>query len=59
MYKVSQDRVEQAIQEWGSEAVGLAMELVAVSDPDGAYTLLEDYGKFDAAEVVEFLYFGE
>ena len=33
------------------------MEVVAMSDPDGAYTMFEDLGIFDQAEVVEFLYF--
>jgi len=59
MYTTSREKIDWARQEWGSEAVELAMELVQVSDPDGAYTLLEDFGKFDAAEVVEFLYFSE
>lgn len=59
MDQVDQQKLDWAIKEWGSEAVQLALDLVAVSDPDGAYVLLEDHGHFDAAEVVEFLYFDQ
>jgi hypothetical protein len=33
------------------------MEVVAMSDADGAYTMFEDQGMFEFAEAVEFLYF--
>ena len=52
-------RIQEAIDQFGEEAVTLAMELVAMSDADGAYTHLEDMGEFAAAEAVEFLYFGD
>jgi hypothetical protein len=35
------------------------MEVVAMSDADGAHTMFEDIGMFECAEVVEFLYFDE
>jgi len=54
---VTQEAINEAIEIWGADAVYQAMEAVALSDPDGAYTMFEDLGIFDQAEVVEFLYF--
>jgi len=54
---VTQEAINEAIEIWGADAVYQAMEVVAMSDPDGAYTMFEDLGIFDQAEVVEFLYF--
>jgi hypothetical protein len=59
MEHIDQQKLNWAIEEWGPEAVQMAMDLVTVSDPDGAYVLLEDHGMFDAAEVIEFLYFDQ
>ena len=53
----TQEAINEAIKIWGEDAVYQAMEVVAMSDPDGAYTMFEDMGIFDQAEVVEFLYF--
>lgn len=39
------------------EAIQLALTTVSLSDPDFAYTSLEDIGEFEAAEVIEYLYF--
>jgi len=52
-------KIQEAVALFGEETVALAMELVAMSDADGAYTMLEDLGQFEAAEAVEFLYFGD
>ena len=52
-----QEAIDEAIKRWGQDAVYQAMEVVAMSDPDGAYTMFEDLGILDQAEVVEFLYF--
>lgn len=52
-----QEAIDEAIIRWGQDAVYQAMEVVAMSDPDGAYTMLEDMGLFEQAEVVDFLYF--
>jgi len=52
-------KIQEAIEMFGEEPVSLAMELVAMSDADGAYTMLEDMGQFEAAQAVEFLYFSE
>ena len=53
----TQEAIDQAIKRFGSDAVYQAVELVALSDPDGAYTMCEDTGQFEIAEAIEFLYF--
>ena len=50
-------KIAAAIAEFGEDAVYQAMEVVAMSDADGAYTMFEDMGLFECAEAVEFLYF--
>jgi hypothetical protein len=54
---VTQEKIDAAIAQFGEDAVYQAMEVVAMSDADGAYTMFEDVGMFDCAEAVEFLYF--
>lgn len=53
------EKIQEATALFGEEAVTTAVELVSMSDPDGAYTHLEDMGEFTAAEAVEFIYFEE
>lgn len=53
----TQEAIDEAIETWGRDTVYEAMEVVAMSDADGAYSMFEDMGQFDHAEVVEFLYF--
>jgi len=53
----TQEAINEAIEIFGEDVVCLAMEVVALSDPDGAYTMFEDTGQFECAEAVEFLYF--
>ena len=55
----TQDKIDEAIAQFGEDAVYQAMEVVAMSDADGAYTMFEDIGMFECAEAVEFLYFDE
>lgn len=59
MYNVSAQRITAAKAEFGDDAVYMALEMVLMSDPDGAYTLLEDTGHFEASEAVAFLYFAD
>lgn len=54
---VTQEAINEAIEIFGEDVVYQAMEVVALSDPDGAYTMFEDMGQFEMAEAVEFLYF--
>jgi hypothetical protein len=56
---VTQEVVDEAIKIFGEDVVYQAMEVVAMSDPDGAYSMFEDLGQFEMAEAVEFLYFDQ
>jgi hypothetical protein len=56
---VTQEVIDAAIDQFGKETVYQAMELVAFSDADGAYTMCEDNGQFEIAEAIEFLYFDQ
>lgn len=56
---VTQEVVDEAIKIYGEDVVYQAMEVVAMSDPDGAHTMFEDVGQFEMAEAVEFLYFDQ
>ena len=56
---VTQELVDEAIKLFGEDVVYQAMEVVAMSDPDGAHTMFEDVGQFEMAEAVEFLYFDQ
>jgi hypothetical protein len=53
----TQEAIDQAKSRFGESAVYQAIELVALADPDSAYTMCEDTGQFDIAEAIEFLYF--
>ena len=44
---VTQEKIAAAIAEFGEDAVYQAMEVVAMSDADGAYTMFEDMGLFE------------
>jgi hypothetical protein len=39
------------------ESILMAKELVDISDPDGAYSLLDSMGQFEAAEVITAIWF--
>ena len=51
------EMLKEAREIFGKHAVSLALEIVALCDPDGAFTMLEDEGEEDAAAAVEFLFF--
>lgn len=51
------EKLEEAIEIFGSDVVAEVKEIVYLSDADGAWSLFEDMGKFEHAECVEFLYF--
>jgi len=55
--EISQEKIEAAIEEFGGDVVSRALDFVYMSDPDGAYTTLEDHGMFEEAEVVSALFF--
>ncbi len=49
--------IAEAISNYGDNVVSEVMQVVSMSDADGAYSLFEDMGYYDHAEVVELLYF--
>jgi hypothetical protein len=49
--------IAEAISNYGDSVVREVMEVVSVSDADGAFSLFEDMGYNDHAEVVSLLYF--
>lgn len=51
------EKIEEAITIFGQDIVNEVIEIVTMSDTDGAYTMFEDMGYFDHAECVSFLYF--
>ena len=51
------NKIQDAISEFGADIVHEVIEVVAVSDPDGAYSLFEDMGMFNHQTCVEMLYF--
>lgn len=48
---------QDAINEFGSDVVYEVIEVVEVSDADGAYTMFGDMGLFEHQACVEMLYF--
>ncbi len=52
-------KIQEAINEFGSDIVHEVIEVVAMSDSDGAYTLFGDMGLFEHQACVEMLYFFE
>jgi hypothetical protein len=51
------NKIQDAIEEFGANVVHEVIEVVSVSDPDGAYSMFEDMGMFDHQACVEMLYF--
>ncbi len=52
-------KTAEAISIYGSDVVSTVIQMVEMSDPDGAHTMFEDEGMFQHAECVEFLFFEE
>jgi hypothetical protein len=54
---MTQEKLTQAVENFGREVVAEVRTIVEFADADGAYTTFEDSGMFEHAECVEFLYF--
>lgn len=52
-------KIQEAIKEWGEDAVLSTISMVYEYDPDIVYTHAEDMGMFDVTEIVSFLFFNE
>lgn len=54
---IAKEILDEAIKDYGQHVVNEVIEVVSVSDADGAFTMFEDMGYYDHAEVVSLLYF--
>ncbi len=52
-----EEKIQQAKQEFDPEIVSVVIEMVAMADPDGAYSIFEDNSMWDHAEIVSMIYF--
>ena len=50
-------KIQDAIHEFGANIVHEVIEVVSISDSDGAYSMFEDMGMFEHQACVEMLYF--
>jgi len=57
MSQTHEEKVQHAKKEFGGEMVDVAIEMVAMADPDGAYTIFEDNTMWDHAQIVSMIYF--
>ena len=57
MSKTHEEKVQHAKKEFGDEMVDVAIEMAAMADPDGAYTIFEDNSMWDHAQIVSMIYF--
>jgi len=51
-----EEKIQQAKDEYGHDVVGTVLQMVAMADPDGAYSAFQDNEMFDHAEVVSMIY---
>jgi len=51
------EKIQEARETFGDEILSEVLEVVQMSDADGAYSMFEDMGMFDHSECVEFIYF--
>jgi hypothetical protein len=54
---MSKELLAEAISTYGQQLVDEVIEIVSVSDADGAFSMFEDLGYYDHAEVISLLYF--
>jgi hypothetical protein len=54
-----QQKVQQAIDQFGNAIVLEVIEMVTLTDADGAFTSFEDAGMFEHAECLELMYFDQ
>ncbi len=54
-----QQKVQQAIDQFGNAIVLEVIEMVTLTDADGAFTSFEDAGMLEHAECLELMYFDQ
>ena len=51
------EKIQEARETFGDEILSEVLEVVQMSDADGAYSMFEDMGMLEHSECVEFIYF--
>lgn len=51
-------KIQEAIVQFGQSVVDVVLDIVRLSDEDGAYSLFRDYGMNECCDCVKFLYWG-
>jgi hypothetical protein len=54
---ITNEKIKEAIDTYGSQIVSEVREIVSVSDPDGVWSMYQAMGMFEHAECIEALYF--
>jgi len=54
---MSKELIAEAIKTYGAIVVADVMEMIELSDADGLFSMYEDVGLYEHAEVVSLLYF--
>ncbi len=52
-----QSKVDVCIKEYGQQVVDEVMEMIELSDADGLWSMYNDLGLYNHAEVVELIFF--
>ena len=56
-YKYNKEFLDEAIETYGEDIVQEVIDMVELSDPDGAYSLYEDQDMHFHVECLEVLYY--
>ena len=52
-----EERIKEAVRNFGSEIVDFVLSIVYLSDPDGAWSLFESHGMKEHSQCLEEIYF--
>lgn len=52
-----EEKLQNAIGEFGEQIVNEVKEIIYISDPDSAWSLFSDMGQYDHVSCIEMLYF--
>lgn len=52
-----EEAIQRAKEEFGEDIVREVQEVIYISDPDSAWSMFSDLGKYEHVECVEMIYF--
>lgn len=52
-----QNKVDECVREYGKQVVDEVLEMIELSDADGLWSMYNDLGLYNHAEVVEHIFF--